>query len=52
MVAGSETERRTDRWPLTLAIRADFDQTIKPYLILLNPPSQGVLVGVAPVNAI
>jgi hypothetical protein len=36
MVAGSETERRTDRWPLTLAIRADFDQTIKPYLILLD----------------
>ena len=33
--------------PLSSATRADFDQTIKPYVILLNSLGQSVLVRVA-----
>jgi hypothetical protein len=34
------------------ATRADFDQTIKPYVILLDSLGQSVLVGMGLVNAI
>ena len=50
-VAVRRRGRPTSR-PLSSATRADFDQTIKPYLILLDSLGQSVSVGIGLVNAI
>ena len=40
----------TDQSPLNSAARADINQTVKLNVILFDPPSQSVLVGVDLVN--
>ena len=50
-VAVRRRGRPTGR-PLSLAARADFDQTIKPYLILLYSLGQSVSIGIGLVDAI